>query len=497
MKLWDDIVNKAMLGSSKLQVRSTDLPEAITTVLDVQDSDDSEENFLRFTSLIYQFRQAGALPRNLQTIAQPPSETETKPYAPEIANEVLKTVLEENLFQFLQLWLARCDAKGLCIAPELMPRLLDEALENKELRKVVVRVCGKRGEWLSRLNPQWNFNEVSLDPTTLWETGKPDERKQVLRELRQTNPNEALNLLQRTWNAEGANEKVAFLEILENGLSAADLSWLESLKEKSQRVSSAILDLLKAIPASTVVQAYGDILKKAVNLKKGKALLGLVNKETIEINHNFPFPDSVFKSGIEKLSSDKNVSDQQFIFAQLVSSVPPSFWNDHFKLPTDVIIGLFQKDKQTAFYVPALAMAAIKFKDVAWIRNLLDHGDAALMNSSIVPLVSGLNGKDRDTYAQKFFQEDSPEMIQLMLNSVDEWSMNFAKLVLQYTAGDVYLYNRSFYRQAAALIPVEILDQLESFTPTDELKKTYWKNQTDELARLLTTKQSILQSFKS
>ena len=82
-----------------------------------------------------------------------------------------------------------------------------------------------------------------------------------------------------------------------------------------------------------------------------------------------------------------------------------------------------------------------------------------------------------------------------MIDQGEEWNMDLAKLILQYTANEVYSYNRTFYRQAAPLIPVAILDLLDSFTPTEEQKKVYWKNQSDELARLLTIKQQTLQSF--
>ena len=75
--------------------------------------------------------------------------------------------------------------------------------------------------------------------------------------------------------------------------------------------------------------------------------------------------------------------------------------------------------------------------------------------------------------------------------------MDLAKAILKFTASEIYQYNKHFYRQAAALIPVSILDQLDSFTPGEEQKKPYWQTQRDELARLLTIKQQILQSFNA
>ena len=84
-----------------------------------------------------------------------------------------------------------------------------------------------------------------------------------------------------------------------------------------------------------------------------------------------------------------------------------------------------------------------------------------------------------------------------MAETEKEWSFDLSKTILKHTADEVYQYNKNFYKTAAALVPVEILDQLDSFTPDIEQKKAYWKNQRDELARLLTIKQQTLQSFNS
>ena len=495
MKLWEDIINKATLGSGKLPLKSSDIPEIIAQEYDVPDSQDPEEDFLRLSALIYQYKQAGSLPLNFQSIVQAEAESEIKSYCSSKANDVLKTILDEELFPFLKLWLKRCASTALIVAPELIPDLLDIALRKKEFKKLILDVSGKRGEWLCQLNSRWNFSPPSKDQNVIWETGSPEDRKQLLRELRENNPSEALDLLKTTWITEGANEKLTYLEVLRINLSSSDLTWLESLKEKGQKVKAAILDLIKSIPSSAVVQEYSSVLKNSITIKKGKALLGMINKTGLDVSDSLSISDAVFNSGIEKLSSDKNVSDNQYILAQLISAVPPSFWNDHLQLPAEAIIQLFQKEKQTAFYIPALAIASIKFKDTNWIKSVLDHGDDIIINSSIALLIHGLTGTDRDEYARKFLKEKPQEIIRVVIDHDEEWSMELAKSILQYTANEVYNYNRSFYRPAAPLIPVSILDVLDSFTPTEEQKKVYWKNQSDELARLLTIKQQTLQSF--
>ena len=497
MKIWEDIVNNAMLGTTKLPLRAADLPATITEQVEVSDTPDAEEDFLRFGSLMYQYRQSGCVPLDLRSAVLSAAEAEIKPYCHANATVVLRTILSEEHHALLKLWLTQCDLAHKCAEPECVPALLDISIGKKELRPLILSVCGKRGEWLGRLNPQWNFSAPEADAQTVWQTGRAEERKDLLKSLRAQQPAAALELLQSSWDTESANEKVSFLEILTTGLSEHDLAWLEGLKEKGQKVNNAMQDLIKRIPASQPVQAYMAILKEAVSVKNSKALLGMLAKTTIEVNEKIAFPKGIFKSGIEKLSTDKHVSDAQYILVQLIAFVPPSFWNDHLKETPEALIKLFQKEKKTALYVPAMALAAIKFRDNVWAQALVDHGDEEILESALVSLIGSLPAKDRDRCALRFIKKRPQELINMLTDFDDEWSHDLAKGVLSFTSQDVYAYNKTFYRTVVKNIPVAMLKELESFMPSEEQKKAYWRNQSNELSGVLTLKQQILQSFSS
>ena len=495
MKAWEEIVNKALLGSEKAPLTAADLPAAIADEFEFSASADKEEDFLKISAMTYQFRQSGVLSSSYLLVAQHEAADESKPYCSSSSTQVLKIILDEDLPLLLKLWLSQCVSKKQLAHPEIIPVLLDIAVTRKELRKLIVEIAGRRGEWLGTLNPQWNFFAAETDPKTIWDNGTPEERKELLRQVRSENAEEAATLLETTWTTEGANEKAAFLEILKINLSEKDLLWLESLKEKGQRVNAVIQDLLKSIPSSKTVREYQDVLATCISIKTGKALLGMLTKTELVINESVGFPESIFKTGIEKLSSDKKVSDNQYILVQLITFVPPSFWSQHLQQTSDEVVELIQKEKRTAFYLPAVAMAAARFKDTAWIKVLLDKADKDIIGSSIVTMLTALPDTDRDKYALKFFEEQPAEIIHAMASSEKEWSLDLTKKILKHVAGEVYQYNKPFYRSVAALMPVAILDQLDSSTPDEEQRKTYWKNQRDELARLLTIKQQTLQSF--
>lgn len=497
MKVWEEIVNKALLGSEKASLTVANLPEEIVEEFDVAPSPDKEDTFLKISALTYQFRQSGVRPLNIPHTTQTEAAPESKPYCSGKANGMLKTLLEEELTGLLGFWLPLCIAKEQLAQPETVPLLLDVAQRRKEFRSVVTNVVGERGKWLCSLNPEWNFTSLETDPQKVWTDGSAEERRELLRHLRNVNPEQGINLLQTSWQTESANEKLSFLEILKINISATDLPWLESLKEKGQKVNAAIFELLKLIPSSGIVQEYQNVLSASVTLKTGKAILGMIKKNEIVLNESFAFPESIFKTGIEKLSSNKNISDSRHIFAQLMMAVPPSFWVEHLQQTPEEIVELIQKDKQTAFYLPAIAIASIQFKDNIWTKTILDKADKDVVSSSIITLLSGVTGEERNEYALRYFEEQPAQIIQLILSNGTQWSVDLAKAILKFTASEIYQYNKHFYRQAAALIPVSILDQLDSFTPGEEQKKPYWQTQRDELARLLTIKQQILQSFNA
>ncbi len=495
MKFWDDIVNKASLGSAKAPLTTNDIPAAIVDEYELEVQEDAEENFFKIASLAGQYRRSGARPMNAGTIVQSEAAEEVKPYCSNESIAALKEIFAEELPPFLDLWLHQCISKNKIARPDVVPYLLELARDKKKLRNAIIEVCGRRGEWLSTLNPNWNFYVTTEDPQTIWETGSPDARKELLKTVRSENPAQGLELLKSTWATEGANEKVAFLEILKENVSAIDLAWLESLKEKGQKVNNAISDLIKLIPSSPLIQQYVDVLKQAFSIKSGKALLGMISKTTLTIDDAAPIPESVFKSGIDKLSSNKEVSDSQFIFAQLINAVPPSFWNEKLQMQNKDIITLFQKEKQHAFFLPAISIAAIRFKDQQWIKDLLDYGMETLGAGSVNVLVAALRGKDRDVYGTKMMKEYPAQIILLMLDNEEEWSSDLAKAILTFASKEIYQFNKTFFRPAAAKIPVEMLSKLDSFIPSDANKQPYWRTQSNELGRLLTLKQQTLQSF--
>jgi hypothetical protein len=277
-----------------------------------------------------------------------------------------------------------------------------------------------------------------------------------------------------------------------DSINSTDIPFLESLAgEKSKKVKEEAVALLKRIANSAIVLQYQQLLKESVVLKKEKVLLGLGSKTIVQWQLPPFIDDAVFKTGIEKLSSSKEFSDEQHIIYQLMQSVPPSFWETQFENTPEFIISLFQKDATGSRMLPALVMAISKFNDKKWAFAMMQYADVFYLD--IIPL---LPVQQQEYYSNKFFEQHTDSIIQYAVLRQDEWGYELARKILVYTAKNIYQYPRSFYNQHIHLLPEKIAPELEQFSPADTYMQTTWGNTSEYIAKLMQLKSQIIQSFK-
>jgi len=489
MQFWNNIIQTAMLGTKRKQVTADELPEVLSdavTVITGNTNIDKEEQFLQIVSLAFNYRQCGVQPLHKE-ISIPPAPAEEKPYCIPKAFMVLKDILEEDADSLLQLWLQLCSRKGQLIPPSLLPALLDKATLQKKLRTLVEDCMGKRGEWLSAFNKSWNFTAAETAEER-WLTGKPEQRKEVLEHLRATNPALARQWIQETWAQENANSKAELLKAFHVNPDAKDVEWLESIMtEKSQKVKEEALNLLRQIPLSSIIQHYWQLVQESVRLKKESAFLGLTSKNVLTIQ----VPADINEVGIEKISNQKEFTDEEFILYQLVGYIPPYFWEEYFQSTPADILQLFGRHKTSAKLIPAIVTATARFKELTWAP--LFTGDKDRHYVSLLPLLSDT---ERDAYLLKNFEQMIDMVIPfLTTENTREWALPIARAVLKHTAANSYQYNRSFYNRHIHFIPVEIAPELDNFLPAEAYQQHTWRTNADYIRKLLQLKQRTIQSF--
>lgn len=494
MESWNSVINTALLGTEKRSLKETDVDPALAeslTAVSAQTTD-REEAFLQSAALVYNLRQCGFLPLHKETVTISIADAEEKSYASMPAHAVLADVLETGSISLLRFWLEQCSGAEKIVLPEVIPTLLNVGMKTKSLQSLVVLCCGKRGEWLQPFNKEWQWDKADSGEE-LWQTGTLSQRKEFLAQVRQSNPEKARELLQQTWPQESAATKVELLEQLRVNAGDGDKAWLEELSnEKSVKVKEAALAILKTVPNSDVVQRYWYILQQSIRLVTTKGLLGLGAKTTLEIKLA-GFDEAIFKTGIQQLPSKANLSEERYILYQLVSFVPPHLWETHFRLEKKKILELFSKDGNAETLLPAIGLAASRFKELDWLRAVIEIDQDRLFGDAFQLLPQ----KEAEQYALRFLNADVPAagVMSNLHDFREEWSVDFAKAVLRFTAKNPYQYHRGFYNDMAALLPVPLAGELEKFTPKEEYLRNMWSNQSEYITKLLTLKLQTLKAF--
>lgn len=491
MKAWEYVIHTAMLGTDKPAPDNSGLPAEVAEIaaaIDALEPLDKEANFLQKAAVIYNYRQCGFVPFQQKDLPAIPAPIEIQSYCSEEAAMVLSDILQQDNNALLELWLRLCNDKGELLLPDFLPAVLDAAVKDKYLQPLVLACGGNRGLWLSQLNPSWGYFNVASDEE-LWQTGKPEQRYNVLKRLRQTDSQQAREWLQQTWIQETSASKVEFLKILRINISVADLEWLETLlSEKGQKVKDEALTLLKLIPGSSVLNLYQELLEKSIILKKERALLGMMKKISIQQILPDIVDDAIFKSGIGKLAGLKSVfTDEGFILYQLIRAVPPSFWEKQFDATPAQVFDYF--DKYAHDKVPALGQAVSHFKQKEWIPYFLDHPE--LYPGFLEMMTKG----EQEKYLARFLKTDAGNTINYAIDLAAEWGTEFGMMLLREMANHPYEYHRAFFNKHIRLIPAGIINQLDKIEPKDPNMQNVWGKAKDHLIKLLGLKQRTLKAF--
>lgn len=480
MERWNQLINTALLGTAKKPADSQGLngplQAAAQTIL--SNNTDKEDQFLQLAALLYNYRQSGNQPVTATVEPMAVCPPETRPYCAPAAVRVLQQALETDSIQLLELWLEHCTKANLLLPPAQLPVMLDKGWRNKSLRTLIATAGGQRAEWLGRFNPDWNFSRVVETIEDRWQNGATAQRLEALKELRAADPVMARSWLQQSWPKESATVKAELLTALEKPADPADIPWLESLlSEKSKSVKETVTRILKKLPGSTLHEKYWQIVAGAIQIDE----YGQVTVALPEITD-----DSIFQSGIEKLSNDKTVSDETHILYQLISGVHPSRWEEHFSRNTERVIALFQQQDGLKPFIPALVLAIATFEDRERALAFMHHSEVFYID--IIPM---LPSEQQQQFSEKCFDEHPEAIIKYACDRPEEWSLSLCTRIFKYAATQPYTYNQQFMNNHIRQIPVSIAGVLDDITPVEAYHTGYWNNIKVHLGRLLQAKSQI------
>ncbi len=477
MKLTDEIIKAALLGTDRYSPQVPDpLKERYEAIKSAKG--DKETRFWALAATTVLYESAGQYPLDIKTQI-PESPAETLPLAADAVIYLMKSALQSKDEVFFQYLIHLCIKQGKVVRPELVPTLLDTALEQKKIADSLVKICGETGQWLISLNEKWADFTVPTVSEDIWETGTMAERKSFFTDLLARDPFQAIKILESTIASETSDHRVAFLEILVTNLSLHNEPFFQTLlKDKSTKVRHMAFQYLKGLEGSQMNDLYLSVLNQLLQ----------INTRTLTLTKTMP-DEAFFQTGIEKISSEKGVEDHVFHVAQILAYLNPTTFAKAYQIPEKDLIELLYQHAHQRIWLPYLVRATIAFKHRPWALFLLDREEKINM-----ALLDVIDAADRIPYLEKLVEQNVSGFVHYMMD--DDYTLiptPLATQMMQALAKDPYQIAQNIYKRIALQMPFEILPVL--FTIVNDYREDYqfrhYRNQVEEMCRIINTKEKL------
>ncbi|HEX7746792.1 MAG TPA: DUF5691 domain-containing protein [Micromonosporaceae bacterium] len=181
--------------------------------------------------------------------------------------------------ELLTEWLTAAAAAGRRLPPELVPALLDAGRRHRGLRPLIPEVGGPLAGLLAAQRADWSYASSTpqvastVGNDAAWELGTIRQRTAYLSRLRRLDPARARDVLEKGWEAEPPDDRVALLGALATGLSADDEPLLErALDDRRKQVRDVALELLARLPDSAYARRMSDRATTCIQMRGTRAI---------------------------------------------------------------------------------------------------------------------------------------------------------------------------------------------------------------------------------
>ncbi|MEM1392582.1 MAG: DUF5691 domain-containing protein, partial [Cyanobacteria bacterium P01_H01_bin.150] len=203
MNIWQDLVKTAVIGTQRQKLKIVSQDNQLDEVLSSLDTHDKEGCLLSAAGTIYLYQKAGQLAviDNKKTLET--CDLDDLPYCSQVSGQHLEIILSGGDTRALPEWLKLLAETKKVVSPKYLPELLALGKRNNHLRNDILPVLGKRGIWLAAQNPDWNYVRGE-NTDKIWKNGSLEAKKNLLKELRQSEPKKGREQLQNIWSKERA-----------------------------------------------------------------------------------------------------------------------------------------------------------------------------------------------------------------------------------------------------------------------------------------------------
>ncbi|MGF1672567.1 MAG: DUF5691 domain-containing protein [Rivularia sp. (in: cyanobacteria)] len=484
MNIWQNLVKTAVVGTQRQELKIFIQGNPLSEVLSSLDTNDKEGSLLAAAGTISLYQQAGKLTAIDNKITLNTCELDDLPYCNQLSEQHLQMILSGEYSAFLPEWLKIIAQAGKLVSPKYLPELLTLGKRQHHLRKDILPVLGKRGIWLAAQNPEWNY-VIGENTAKIWKSGSLESKKNLLKELRQSEAAKGRKQLQHIWSKEKSQERASLLEVLEVSLSIEDEGFLEeALEDKSKLVRDAAARLLLKIPESKLVQRMIKRVRPLLNLHNNNIEVTLPKKCTLEM----------IQDGIDESKYIPSVGEKASLLSQMLACVPPIIWSDDWKKTPEELIKIVENHQWEKLFLSAWVLATIRSKNTAWAEALLKVNAKLYQHlSNTDDWIQKLLNILSDLQAQNLILDvlqDFPKIpfnsanpaFSLLINTPYIWNQEISQAVISsiknYIEGNHQVNNwqfglalEKFYLQIDAYMYNEAADNL-TFETTENIPKS-------------------------
>jgi hypothetical protein len=443
MNAWETLVASALVGTNR-QSPSIDLTHpALADYGEALPSQSATQQILSAAGLIAAYQAVGNSPAPATSPLLASAAETDLPCCSQFTARHLSAILNESRYEPILPELLQLLAQaGQTVPPDFLPLVLERGKRNKSLRSLITPMLGSRGQWLVRQNPEWEYALggaiESLDLAQLpeiWATGTRSERLAALTQWRPIQPAEARQAVAASWKQDKADDRQAWLEVLETSLSLDDEEFLEvALFDRSEQVRLQAANLLNRLP-SQYRQRLTKLASQCVRIEvKGKSCkieIDLPKAGDREWQAAGVNDKSVGITNIRNL----NLTLEEWQILQVLNAANLDIWSGDL----DRLLDAAAKHARSLLILTGWVKAACYQQRHDWIEALLTRSYSSLEEYHIRLLLQALPGNTQEFTSQFFtklltaddFSDRIHQTLSAMIETGGNWSAQISSLVVQ------------------------------------------------------------------
>jgi Family of unknown function (DUF5691) len=489
----DTLLKTALLGTQKMPLDASVLPEAVQHALARAPKTSPEQQLLNALLFSRVYQTSGELPRPTDALALI-STAETRPVADRKTNGILSKIMRTEPINpiLLMLCVEKIASKGQIIAPEYLVDLFNSCVSVQKLRpevwQKVAPILGVRGEWLRPFNADW---QVKTGETfeQIWQYGKASERLEAFKKLRQNDVQKSFQYFETSWETFNARERKDYLTALQVNFNAHEVPFVEriwsalletkgTVKAATQELKQLAIQLLLSIETSILTQSVGDRLRQYLKIER-KAM-GLIQKNVFTIP---AAPDQwlcpevmVQQFGFDAISPDAHWTDTEYWLLRVAEMLHPAAWekvlgNDWQSIFSTLSDVHGQKNKRTP--LPLVQSIGVSLARQPYRVAVLAYLKKIELTDETAAMLRALTWTELEQYALKDIplHTHSVARLQLLALAQGAWSPKLSLAVMQAIAEWEHYdpRNAEFAYAACEYLDSSVLPMLEQWAENNNL----------------------------